>query len=283
MWLEIPGQTHNTDNERVSVTMEWPREKIVQLIECYRGYPLLWDPTHALYKHRFKRADAWREIAENIQMGRNEVEKKMKNLVTQFRRELKKCQEKKSGDGAEDAYKSQGFALSIMVFLADKHKPHKTYDAEYQLSADNASTVANAEECTGNMTQDEATVEGDKCSRRSTSGVNVAAPTKIGKMSLSQTLKINDDDMLQKAYGVLAGLHRRFNDRDEHQIFADLISTKLRKLKTPYAQNKIQNTIFEAEQGIYDKPPQYHPHISPPLTDNADCDVTVHALDVSLE
>ncbi|XP_068204943.1 transcription factor Adf-1-like [Palaemon carinicauda] len=108
-----------------------PREKIVQLIECYRGYPLLWDPTHAQYKHRFKRADAWREIAENIQMERNEVEKKMKNLVTQFQRELKKRQEKKSGDGAEDTYKSQWFSFSMMVFLADKHEPHKTYDAGY--------------------------------------------------------------------------------------------------------------------------------------------------------
>ncbi|XP_068229374.1 transcription factor Adf-1-like [Palaemon carinicauda] len=125
MWLEIPGQTHNTDNERVSVTMEWPREKIVQLIECY--------PTHAPYIHRFKRADAWHEIAENIQMERNEVDKKMMSLVTQFLRELKKCQEKKSGDIAEDAYKGQWFAFSIMLFLADKHKSHKTYDAGYQV------------------------------------------------------------------------------------------------------------------------------------------------------
>ncbi|XP_068230453.1 uncharacterized protein [Palaemon carinicauda] len=109
------------------------REKIVQLIECYRGYPLLWDPTHKLYKRWFKRADAWREIAENIQMERNEVEKKMKNLVTQFQRELKKCQEKNSGDGAEDAYNSEWFAFSIMLFLPDKHKPHKTYDVGYQV------------------------------------------------------------------------------------------------------------------------------------------------------
>lgn len=133
MWLEISEQTQNTNSDCVSVTMEWSREKTAQLIEIYRGYPLLWDPTHALYKHRFKRADAWREIAENIQMERDEVEKKMKNLVTQFRRELKKSQEKKSGDGTEDAYKSQWFAFSIMLFLADKHKLHKTYDAGFQV------------------------------------------------------------------------------------------------------------------------------------------------------
>ena len=51
LWLEISEQTQNTNSDWVSVTMEWSREKTAQLIEIYRGYPLLWDPTHALYKH----------------------------------------------------------------------------------------------------------------------------------------------------------------------------------------------------------------------------------------
>ena len=53
----------------------------------------------------------------------------MKNLTAQFRRELKKTKERKSGSCLEDSYQSQWYAFQSMLFLADKHTPHMTYDA----------------------------------------------------------------------------------------------------------------------------------------------------------
>lgn len=80
-----------------------------------------------------KRSDAWYEIANILNVEKNEVEKKIKNLITQFRRELKKTREQKSGSSASDNYHSQWFAFNSMLFLADKHTPHKTYDAGLQV------------------------------------------------------------------------------------------------------------------------------------------------------
>lgn len=62
--------------------MEWTRDQTVHLIECYRERTLPWDPTHVHYKHRFKRADAWRELAEILDVPRDEVEKKNEPCYT---------------------------------------------------------------------------------------------------------------------------------------------------------------------------------------------------------
>lgn len=103
--MEICRQTHSDPHQQrlhsdlsILKTMEWTRDKIINCIENYRERTLLWDPTHVHYKHRFKRADAWRELAGIFEVPRDEVEKKMKNLISQFRRvEKKKTKEKKIG------------------------------------------------------------------------------------------------------------------------------------------------------------------------------------------
>ncbi|KAG7168595.1 putative Alcohol dehydrogenase transcription factor Myb/SANT-like-containing protein 14 [Homarus americanus] len=82
--------------------MEWTREQTILLIELYHSHRVLWDPTYVNYKNKIKRADAWRNIADALHLEKGEVEK-MKNLIAQFRREMKKTKEQKSGDGAQDA------------------------------------------------------------------------------------------------------------------------------------------------------------------------------------
>ena len=86
-----------------------------------------------MYKNRIKRADAWLDIANVLNVDRKEAEKEIKNLVAQFRRELKKTKEEKSGSSGGDTYHSQWFGFDSMLFLVDKHTPHKTYDAGFQV------------------------------------------------------------------------------------------------------------------------------------------------------
>lgn len=71
-------------------------------------------------------------MAESLEVPRDEAEKKIKNLVTQFRREWRKTREKKPGNGADGSYKSQWFAYNGMLFLADKQPPQRPYDAGIQ-------------------------------------------------------------------------------------------------------------------------------------------------------
>lgn len=111
--------------------MEWCRDKTCRLIEEFRSRECLWNHQIKEYKDRQKRGDAWKELANMFGCEAAEVEKKMKSLIGQFQRELKKTAGK-SGDGANDAPK--WFAYQLMMFLKDKWKPHRTYDAGIDVS-----------------------------------------------------------------------------------------------------------------------------------------------------
>ncbi|KAJ8949616.1 hypothetical protein NQ318_007378 [Aromia moschata] len=66
--------------------MEWKNDKVLNLIELYRNRPVLWDC-------QIKKIDALTEIAVILQIQRDEIERKIKNLVCHFSRELKKEKE----------------------------------------------------------------------------------------------------------------------------------------------------------------------------------------------
>lgn len=117
-----------------SERMEWTREQTLMLIELYREQPVLWDPTKPDYKNRTKKSDAWKTLADVMGIDRAEVERKIRSLLAQFRRELKKVKERKSGDSAEQVYTSSWFAFKSLWFVADKNKPRHTYDAGLQVS-----------------------------------------------------------------------------------------------------------------------------------------------------
>uniref|UniRef100_A0A6P7FSD5 Uncharacterized protein LOC114332168 n=1 Tax=Diabrotica virgifera virgifera TaxID=50390 RepID=A0A6P7FSD5_DIAVI len=70
--------------------MEWSKELTTRLIELFREQRVLWDPTFMDFKNRNKKHDAWTEIAAEVKTDTSEVEKKMRMLIGQFQRELKK-------------------------------------------------------------------------------------------------------------------------------------------------------------------------------------------------
>jgi hypothetical protein len=111
--------------------MNWSDEQTISFIEMYRDRSLLWDPTDSQYKHKNKRHDGLMEIAISFGIEKLEVEKKIKNLQSQFAREKKKEKEsRKTGSGTDEAYTSRWFAYKSMMFLADKNTPKNTQDTE---------------------------------------------------------------------------------------------------------------------------------------------------------
>lgn len=105
--------------------MEWTREQTLVLIDLYRSHPVLWDNKLSDYKNKLKKAEAWRTIAVAMEIERAEVERKIRILTTQFRREVKKMKKEwmPAGDGTEDVYKASWFAFESLSFLIDKMKP----------------------------------------------------------------------------------------------------------------------------------------------------------------
>ena len=71
--------------------MEWSKESVCHLIDLYHEKQILWDQTQPEYKNKFKKNDAWCEISKILNTEKLEVEKKMKNLISQFYRECKKA------------------------------------------------------------------------------------------------------------------------------------------------------------------------------------------------
>lgn len=114
--------------------MEWSNEKVLELIEAYRNSPVLWDCTLPAYKNRNRRNDALSNIAILINVEKTEVDRKIKNLLSHFSRELKKeKQSVKSGSGTDSVYTSKWFAYGSLRFLTDRNKPRNATDTQVSL------------------------------------------------------------------------------------------------------------------------------------------------------
>ncbi|KAJ8929167.1 hypothetical protein NQ314_018170 [Rhamnusium bicolor] len=114
--------------------MEWSNEKVMSLIDLYRDRPVLWNCRLKEYKDRNKRHDAFVEIAVSFGGGKEEVERKLKNLICQFSREVKKERDSvKSGTG-EEVYKSKWFAYQSMEFLKDRNRARGMTDTQVRFS-----------------------------------------------------------------------------------------------------------------------------------------------------
>ena len=69
--------------------MEWSN-KVISLINLYRDRPVLWNCILNEYKDRNKRHEGFVEIAVSFGVAREEVERKIKNLICHFSRQIKK-------------------------------------------------------------------------------------------------------------------------------------------------------------------------------------------------
>lgn len=78
-----------------------------------------------------------------------------------------------------------------------------------------------------------------------------------------RTPKRKHELVAEEVYEAIKSLQQQYNNRDEHQVFGDLIACKLRKLSTQHArntvQNLIQNILYKAEQGHYNIPASQTP------------------------
>lgn len=102
----------------------WTTEEIGILIEAYREHRNLWDPKNLDYKNRIKKMDSYKEIAGLFDTSSEEVERKVKNIISQYQRERRNYKKmKKSGAGQH--FKAKWFGYNAMSFLHDKNKPRK--------------------------------------------------------------------------------------------------------------------------------------------------------------
>lgn len=102
----------------------WTVEEVGNLIEAYREHTNLWDPKDMDYKNRIKKADSYKEIASMFNITSMEVERKIRNIISQYQRE-RRTYKKMKKSGAGHVFKPKWFGYNAMSFLHDKNKPRK--------------------------------------------------------------------------------------------------------------------------------------------------------------
>ncbi|CAH0560412.1 unnamed protein product [Brassicogethes aeneus] len=107
---------------------QWTTEEVSNLIESYRAHTNLWNPKNTEYKNRIKKMDSLKEIAKLFNTNFNEVERKIKNLITQYQRERRNYKNMKKS-GAGQIFKPKWFGYNSMLFLNDKNKPRRGVEA----------------------------------------------------------------------------------------------------------------------------------------------------------
>lgn len=107
---------------------KWNLDDTCKLIELYRESPMLWDVTDLNYKNKFKKVDALKEIGMELGTDAKEIERKLKNLHSQYSRERRVYKTmKQSGTGRY--FRAKWFGYDLMSFLHDKNKPRKSREA----------------------------------------------------------------------------------------------------------------------------------------------------------
>ncbi|XP_064091706.1 uncharacterized protein LOC135205269 isoform X3 [Macrobrachium nipponense] len=234
--------------------MEWTREEVATLIDLYRSHTILWDPWDEEFKNRAKKTDAWKAISECMQKERIEVEKKMKNLISQFYREVKKMREKKVTQGYGIIYNSSWFAFESLKFLLERNK-HPAFEAGLQ-------DFTNEQSSSNNDIGMESMVSGEGDEPRLFECVvsNTHDDDPIMNIKKKLLKKQRDEILAEEAFNAAQHMQKRLQERDEHELFGELVAKKIRNLPTKYAKIKTQqlisNILFEAQLGKYDEMPR---------------------------
>jgi hypothetical protein len=111
------------------------REATLAFIETYRSLPELWDTENSHYSNRVKKAAAYDTLIEKLRVlepdaSRESVVKKINNLRSTFRKELKKVNDsKRSGTPVDDLYVPSLWYYNELLFLVDQETPDKSLSA----------------------------------------------------------------------------------------------------------------------------------------------------------
>ncbi|XP_043263447.1 uncharacterized protein LOC122403782 [Colletes gigas] len=193
-------------------------------------------------------------------MTKEKIERKIKNLLSHFAREVKKEKESmKSGTGADDIFKSKWYAYKSLSFLKDKNKARRTVDTENKVNS--------ALECSEeDSDENEIEVEED-----SSDFINTESQKFVSPKNIPSRKRKNDGDA-KEAYKILKHMYSNKKIKDEYDLYGEQVAIKIRKLQTPQSraivQHLINTTLFEAEMGKYNNFPSFNNPNPNPYTHN---------------
>ncbi|XP_063863939.1 uncharacterized protein LOC135102604 [Scylla paramamosain] len=214
----------------------WSTEKTLGLIELLHSSPVLWDASCVDYKNKLKKADAVREIANTLSVDESEIEKKIKALKVQFRREhLKLTSLKKSGASPK---KYAWFGYKPLLFLLQGRGARGS-----QLTDATKRQIA------------EVDFEQETDAATRSAPHQDDAPQSASKPRPSSTNK-RSEGKVDETFQMMKSLAEHTIGRDEYHVFGENVAHKLRncgrsRREVSFAQHKINEIIFNLEMGCF--------------------------------
>lgn len=107
-----------------TLQLDWPKESVLDLIEIWSSFEVLYNPKHTLYKNKHARYDTLSKIKNILQTKMShitieDIKIKMNYLRGQYSREMAKIRNSsKSGTGTDDIYHPQAYWFDKMKFLS---------------------------------------------------------------------------------------------------------------------------------------------------------------------
>lgn len=104
-------------------------EEVCNFIEEYRALPALWNTKSAYYKNKSLKTKAYDKLLTTYKLLKpeatlDEMKRKISNLRTSYKRELKKVEDStRSGAGADEIYVSNLWYFDALSFLKDIETP----------------------------------------------------------------------------------------------------------------------------------------------------------------
>ncbi|XP_051156044.1 uncharacterized protein LOC127278379 [Leptopilina boulardi] len=241
-------------------TMEWTREKTLELLKEYQARHVLWDCNTRGYRDRTKRKKAIQELADILGCNTLEVEKKVTNLKCQYSREVHKIQNsKENANTPDDLYVSKWFAFKSMQFLqfgTRRYRRKKTVENSKSMEEEYLVSDIDPESITFIESNDE-----------TNGSFNASLSEDADELLLSSNVKDNerysknenyhidesDDKMIMK-HEVIDDKERKIM-KEEYMKFGESIALQLAEIPDSYSRSvaklKINQILFEAEIGIY--------------------------------
>lgn len=114
----------------VTMASEWNDELVLTFIDEFKNYRCLWDPKDTDRKSKNKKNDAYQKLGLQFKKPKEEIHKKINNLIQSYRGYRRKIKTTKvSGAGRKDVFKPSWFAFdAIHTFMQDVYTPHGTVD-----------------------------------------------------------------------------------------------------------------------------------------------------------
>lgn len=98
--------------------MNLNKKEVLELIDHYRKYPILWDSKNKWHFNKKKKHHAWEAVAKAMNIDSEDAKKKMQSLLGSFRREKIRLKENFNSNPHKNViYQSDWFAFRSFDFL----------------------------------------------------------------------------------------------------------------------------------------------------------------------